>query len=198
MPTFKCPKCKAEVSVDEAACPACGHVLITAADAAWKPSVPVGKVFENKNRPWQVAVVLALCVALVVFFFVFLHDKKAIFSDYAFEVSPSQSRAFDFVLGKKVTMVQSLEVLSGPPVDVYLMDEAQYNRYRDSLEKRLPGQVEHQQVLGALGTRGVTQSAELSRNSYYLVVRTADPLKMLEGANTANVSKVKMSLVAEW
>jgi hypothetical protein len=66
------------------------------------------------------------------------------------------------------------------------MDEAQYNLIRDSLRNACRARSSTNRSWGRSAPVGHPERA-LSRNSYYLVVRTADPLKML-GAPTRRMS----------
>lgn len=195
MATFKCPKCKAEISTQDAVCPQCGHVLMTAADAAWTPTVPVGRTFKTKGRSGQIAIAVILVLLLGAFFFTFLHDTKKVFDGHEFDVNPGQSQSFDFVLGQKVTMTEIIDVVSGPPVDVYLMTDPQYEAYKDFMDKKKSGTFEHEEALRALDARSVSQSATLTRKKYYLVVRSTAPVSL---SDAAHVSQVKMSLIAAW
>jgi hypothetical protein len=75
------------------------------------------------------------------------------------------------------------------------MTPSQYVAYQTKMADAYAGGFEYEAALGGRGTMSVNENAQLSKGTYYLVVR---PSKGLPMQGVAEVSQVKLTLVAEW
>lgn len=194
MPATQCPKCGAAVTKKDINCPQCGAPVSPFSAGSWAPTIRPDRVFNNRTSPLAVGLVVLLAAGFLAFFLLELHGTKTIFDALEFEVGPGRGKAFDFSAGRKIKVVEALSVDEGPAVDIFLLTEAQYQRYRDAGATGTPGE-DREIELGALGTSGVTQTATLQKGRYFLVVRPSDNAQLPNGPN---FSKLRLTLKAEW
>ncbi len=204
MALTKCTECGREVSDKAAACPQCGAPVVAQAAAPATPPAPP-PVLSTVSAPApakparRVVTLVLLCVlAGVVYLFVKVTTGSSVHSAIAgpetvasetVSLEEGQGREYSFSLPMQ-RRVEVAVTANPKPVNVYLMNEQDFQAYSKARKKMLGGGTfTHRQVLSSDSVLNMKQSEILPPGSWRVIVERPTG-SLFGGKSTAATVKI--------
>jgi len=206
MSMIKCGECGGEVSDKADACPHCGNPMQRQGVGPGRKS---GGLFDLGANLANLKVILVLAI-IGVAFYLFLAPpscrettsnvyrnvtkESQTLWDETVEVPDGGWLSKGFTLNVEAKVELTVEAVSGPPLNVYLMTPDQHTKFQEAFDNARKGEgdprFEYMQSLSRLSVRSYTEATVLPPGTYHLVFNSTGSGKLFSSESTRVKRKV--------